>query len=402
MNFTRNLSLLGAGLAFTTAVSGCSKSLISGDGGGDCAAQTCAEVAANCGKTLDQCGNVLDCGSCVAGETCGAAGPNVCGTGTCDPFECSEAGLSCGLHADGCGTVWNCGDTCPGGTGGSTAVGSGGSASGGTTSGSGGATGTGGTTTKPECDYGTTVVASPSQLGMGTQSGSGSTSNQFQKADVTRSGVSYQFSANGWGPGFSNQNISWNGTSFNVTLNGSPGSSGQPAGFPTMYCGKYSDGQSGACGLPAQISTTTSIKTGMRWTAGGNTADYNTSYDIWLGDGSNLQSYLMVWLHFPQGQRPAGYLIFDCVTVEGAPGVWDIWAGTVGGKTVISYVRPKGDDYTEVEFDVLDFYRDAIARPDKPSWKQLAGTHVNSVAGGFEIWQSVSNLKLDDFYVQVN
>jgi hypothetical protein len=51
-----------------------------------------------CGQVVDTCGAIVDCGSCAAGQTCGAAGPNRCGNGTCTP---TCAGKKCG-QSDGC------------------------------------------------------------------------------------------------------------------------------------------------------------------------------------------------------------------------------------------------------------------------------------------------------------
>jgi hypothetical protein len=167
--------------------------------------------------------------------------------------------------------------------------------------------------------------------------------------------------------------------------------------------------------LPA--STNTSIRTGLRWTANGNTNNYNVAWDVWLGDGYSLQSYLMVWLHLPGGkstgnandEKPAGQPVFTCVEVANVPGVWDIWAGSVGGKPIVNYIRPKGMDYSEFEFDVKDFVNDAMTRPapavNANRWVKLVGSQVNSVAVGFEIWNSTNGsgpLKIDDFYVNAN
>jgi hypothetical protein len=41
------------------------------------------EQGFDCGMATDGCGNVIDCGSCAAGATCGVASPNVCGAGPC-------------------------------------------------------------------------------------------------------------------------------------------------------------------------------------------------------------------------------------------------------------------------------------------------------------------------------
>jgi hypothetical protein len=88
------------------------------DGACACAPSTCAQLGASCGVVPDGCGGRLDCGACREGETCGAAGPNVCGVGECTAAICAEE--HCGELADGCGAVLACGGcrapaTCGGG-----------------------------------------------------------------------------------------------------------------------------------------------------------------------------------------------------------------------------------------------------------------------------------------------
>jgi hypothetical protein len=83
-----------------------------------CAAKTCVELNATCGMNGDGCGAVLDCGTCTeAGDTCGGGGiPNACGhTTMCTPKTCADLGFNCGMNGDGCGGVLNCGTTCPSG-----------------------------------------------------------------------------------------------------------------------------------------------------------------------------------------------------------------------------------------------------------------------------------------------
>jgi hypothetical protein len=86
-----------------------------------CTPKTCAELGANCGFLGDGCGNPIDCGPCVAPETCGGCGtPNVCCVPGCQPRTCAQLGLSCGPAGDGCGNIIDCGpcvppDTCGGG-----------------------------------------------------------------------------------------------------------------------------------------------------------------------------------------------------------------------------------------------------------------------------------------------
>ena len=239
----------------------------------------------------------------------------------------------------------------------------------------------------------------PSLFGTPTQSGSGSTTEQYTMSDVKRNDVNYRFMANGWGPGYESQSISWNGTSFNVDrLAGEQGPNYQPIGYPTVFCGVYSSSRSGECGLPKAIDSLQSLRTGWRWSANGNGAAYNAAYDIWLsntGDIGGHSSFLMVWLRDPQGAQPAGSASFRQVDVHNAPGKWNVWVGTVGNKPCISYVRD-GYDSPELEIDVMDFIRDAAARKIS-----LPGSTVLSVAVGFEIWSPLQNLRSDDFYVQV-
>gem|GEM_PF-452169 len=247
--------------------------------------------------------------------------------------------------------------------------------------------GAGGGTTNPD-----------SQLGMGTYQGSGDTTGQYAEDDVYRNGVGYKFIANGWGKGWQSHSISWKGTSFIVkSLSGTQGSDYSPAGYPTMFCGLYSKKQSEDCGLPITITAAKSIKTGWRWKANGNAGQYNAAWDIWLGNGGTLSSYLMVWLRDPPGQQPAGSAATAGATVTGLPGTWTIWKGMVNGLPIVNYVQPEGKDLSELEFNVLDVYNDAIKRNFS-----LPGQQFLAVAVGYEIWNGpVSNIATDDFYVDV-
>lgn len=243
----------------------------------------------------------------------------------------------------------------------------------------------------------------PAQVGFGNPmfGGEGSATDRYKKAEVTRNGQNYFFMANGWGPGFQSQSVTWKGTSFTVvSMEGRQGPGYEPASYPTLFCGVYSDSRSGECGLPKALTEIRSIRTGWRWKPNGNNGQYNVAYDVWLGNGTGIQghsSFLMVWLRDPPGQQPAGMRRAMGVTVPNAPGTWDVWGGTVGGKPCISYVRAEGQDLLELEFDVMDFVRDVPMRG-----LQAPGSHVLSVAIGFEIWNGpVSNLVSEDFYVAV-
>jgi hypothetical protein len=76
---------------------------------------TCAQLGANCGPVTDtNCGGIVMCGDCPAGQSCGGGGtPNVCGAGSssdaCAPTTCAAQGISCGPAGDGCGGMIQCG-----------------------------------------------------------------------------------------------------------------------------------------------------------------------------------------------------------------------------------------------------------------------------------------------------
>ncbi|MBI5534358.1 MAG: hypothetical protein HY898_16665 [Deltaproteobacteria bacterium] len=76
-----------------------------------CIPATCVKLGATCGGAPDGCGGAVSCGACPAGETCGGAGPNQCGSGPCTAKTCNQLGASCGAISDGCSAVLQCG-TC--------------------------------------------------------------------------------------------------------------------------------------------------------------------------------------------------------------------------------------------------------------------------------------------------
>ncbi|MGA3119707.1 MAG: hypothetical protein ABSF69_02960 [Polyangiaceae bacterium] len=82
---------------------------------GACVPETCVQQHISCGPAGDGCGNLLQCGTCPAGQTCGGGGaPGVCGGGVCTPYTCMTLGYNCGPAGDGCGNLLQCG-TCPAG-----------------------------------------------------------------------------------------------------------------------------------------------------------------------------------------------------------------------------------------------------------------------------------------------
>src|SRR4030095_11396369 len=65
---------------------------------GACTPTVCAQPGGMyCGKVSDGCGGTVDCGTCPAGQTCGARTPNLCGAPCplCPMIpQCSDAGTT--------------------------------------------------------------------------------------------------------------------------------------------------------------------------------------------------------------------------------------------------------------------------------------------------------------------
>jgi hypothetical protein len=240
-------------------------------------------------------------------------------------------------------------------------------------------------------------------FGAPTQAGAGTSTVKYGSANVTRDGAGYRFITNWWGQGWTSANVSYSGTGFTVaSAAGTSTPDGTPIGYPTTYCGRYSEQMAGGnCGLPAAFSTIDKLWTGWKWRSA-DTGEYNAAWDIWLGTSSQFQSYLMVWLRDPPVRVPAGNGTINNVTVAGLPGTWIIKYGTVNGRPIVNYVRAEGQDACEFEFNVMDFVTDAQARAATTSGLTLPGDTVRAVAVGFEFWTGpFTNVVSEDFYVKL-
>lgn len=86
-----------------------------------CEPFTCEDLGLECGPAADGCNEIIQCGDCPPGETCGGGGePGVCGNQQCIPKNCEQLGKNCGMVSNGCGELQDCGDctgtqTCGGG-----------------------------------------------------------------------------------------------------------------------------------------------------------------------------------------------------------------------------------------------------------------------------------------------
>ena len=94
------------------------------DGGYICTPKTCGQLGYDCGLAGDQCGGIVNCGTCTNPQFCGGNGPGKCGGNnglgqdggiTCTPTQsCASLGYTCGYGDDGCGNLLDCGGTtCP-------------------------------------------------------------------------------------------------------------------------------------------------------------------------------------------------------------------------------------------------------------------------------------------------
>ncbi len=323
----------------------------------------------------------------------GTGGNSAAGTGG------NSAGGTGGSSAGGTGgnSAGGTGGGSAGGTGGSSAAGTGGSSAAGT--GGGNPAGTGGSTAS--CGVGPTTGAPG--FGAPTQVGAGTSTAKYLGANVTRDGVGYKFITNWWGQGWTAANVSYSGTGFTVaSATGTSTPDGTPIGYPTTYCGRYSEATAGGnCGLPAAFSTIDTLWTGWKWSSA-DSGEYNAAWDIWLGTASAFQSYLMVWLRDPPGRQPAGSTNIPNVTVAGVPGTWIIRYGTVNSRPIVNYVRAEGQDACEFEFNVMDFVKDAQARSATTPALMLPGDTVRAIAVGFEFWTGpFANVVSEDFYVKL-
>jgi hypothetical protein len=74
---------------------------------GPCVPATCDSRGYDCGVAWDGCSEMIECGSCGPGLTCGSGDfANVC---HCEPVTCGQLLINCGTIEDGCGAEVDCG-----------------------------------------------------------------------------------------------------------------------------------------------------------------------------------------------------------------------------------------------------------------------------------------------------
>lgn len=233
--------------------------------------------------------------------------------------------------------------------------------------------------------------------GPATLSVAGSSCDNFHVKEVQADNVTYTLINNVWNSTGGQQCIEYLGTSFTITTQTNNSTSNAPASFPAAILGRKANHYAAGGGLPAQLSSITSLQTGFKFKANNISGTFNAAYDIWLDSNPNLsgdnpQYFVMLW-PWTQGQiQPAGSITGN-VTIEGVK--WDVWTGGVGehGGRYIAYQSPNRES---LHVDLKPFFADAIANRGLP-----ADLHLLNVQAGFEIWSGGQGLKSEYFYATV-
>jgi hypothetical protein len=229
--------------------------------------------------------------------------------------------------------------------------------------------------------------------------GTGTITGTFDWAGVTRNTRNYVVQNNVWG-GSSNQALSYNGVSFQVTQqSGTNPTTGQPISYPSVFIGANNLRNTSGSNLPKRVGSLTTVPTGWSWSRNSASGEYNATYDVWFSTGAGGDSgnpsggYLMVWFYKPGQAQPIGK---SQGTVGIAGRSWDVWSGgSQLGHPIISYVDTQGTN--SLSFDLNDFIKDAVTRGVVQN-----GWYLTNVFAGFEIWSGGTTLRTDNFCTIVN
>jgi hypothetical protein len=239
----------------------------------------------------------------------------------------------------------------------------------------------------------------------GTLAGSG---NKYARVATNTGSPTINVQNNIFGQG-GQYDIAYNGPSFTITnFSGSAPTSGAPMGYPSLFIGSAGgDGQAtNGSNLAKQVSALTDIPTAWRWSGTGT--EFNVAYDVWFspmaGDGGpSSRSFLMVWFHktanvFAEGegeQHSGGQATINGKTFS------TYVSQQFEGRPIISYVS--SSTISEWSFDLNDFITDAKTRTSTAQGTPVISDslYLTNIFAGFEVWSGVSNLKTDNFCIQV-
>ena len=277
---------------------------------------------------------------------------------------------------------------------------------GGSTGGTNPGPGSGGT--QPGNTGGSTASGGMSPENCGTMSPTGTISDRYGAAIVTRNGLQYYVQNNVWGAS-ANQSLVVNGTSFTVTQQtGDNSGSYNPVSYPSIFIGSNNSHATANSGLPRAVTSLPSITTSFSHNATGSIGGiYNAAYDVWFsttasGDPGNPSGgYLMVWLYRPTQKQPVGGVRAAGQTIAGADGTWNVYTCTPtatdtcsNNRPVISYVRTTST--TSLTFDLRNFINHAMSNfpANVPtSW------YLSNIFAGFEIWSGGVGLQVSCFWI---
>lgn len=231
--------------------------------------------------------------------------------------------------------------------------------------------------------------------------------NKFQRVATTTGSPQIYVQNNIFGQG-GQYDISYNGPSFTIAnFTGSASTSGAPMGYPSLFIGSAGgDGQAtGGSNLPKKVSDLTDIPTGWRWSGTGT--EFNVAYDVWFSPGAGDQgpgsrSFLMVWFHktanvFAEGE---GEQHSGGTATIGGQSFRTYVSQQFEGRPIISYVA--NTQIKEWSFDLNDFITDAKTRSSTAQGPVITDAlYLTNVFAGFEVWSGVSNLKTENFCIQV-
>lgn len=234
--------------------------------------------------------------------------------------------------------------------------------------------------------------------------------NQYQRVAVNTGSKQYFVQNNVFTPDGNNPfNISYNGASFTITQqSGSRATNGAPIAYPSLFIG--SNGGNGLAtpgsNLSRAVNSLTSVPTALKWSKG-SAGNYNVAYDVWFApngpdNGPGSRSFLMVWF------SKSGSIYAEGEGEGHSGGVFSTGGRSFNtyvsqqfeGRPIISYVATS--EIMEWSFDLLTFINDAKTRSSSAQSAVITSNlHLTNVFAGFEVWSGSTNLKVDNFCIDV-
>ncbi len=243
---------------------------------------------------------------------------------------------------------------------------------------------------------------------MDTSSALGAFSGQYDGSflPVIGGGKSYFLQTNWWGD-FQGQRVSYDGLAFTVSNQlADVGTSGAPAGYPSMFIGSYAGHTTAGSYLPKRVASLQSVPTKLLTNLDTiDTANLNAAYDVWFTasplplpstqyDPGAGGAFLMVWLYDPANRQPRGYNQVPAHAVSGVSGAWDVWIDH-SDPPCISYVSTT--PLSGLTFDLKDFIKDSVDN----GYGITNDMYLSVIFAGFEIWSGAEGAQVESFCAAV-